>query len=164
MLKLTSKFPFFKVEKFSYEKIVMNDHENTEKQKEMIKFVTGILSVNQIPINKIRFVFMPSFLYDIDKDKINPVYQIMMPNLVNKGRKKRLILEIGKPENSFTIKINEYVDIDDYETIKPIVKSSKKGMVMYINEIDFQGVVGACNLDVCIDDHNQLLENYEYNS
>ena len=157
MLKLTSKFPFFKVEKFSYEKIVMNDHENTEKQKEMIKFVTGILSVNQIPINKIRFVFMPSFLYDIDKDKINPVYQIMMPK--NEGRKKRPILEIDKPKNSFTVRINKYVDIDDYETIKPVVMSSKKGVVMYIDEINFEGVVGACNLDACIDDHNQLLEN-----
>jgi len=163
MLKLTSKFPFFKIEKFGYERIVMNDHENTEKQKEMIKFVTGILSVNQIPINKIRFVFTPSFLYDINNDKINPVYQIMIPNKLG-GRTKKPIVEIGKPENSITIKFCEYVDIDDYETIKPVVKASKKGVVMYIDEINFQGIVGACNLDTSIAFHYQLLENFEYNS
>jgi len=163
MLKLISKFPFFKFEKSGYEKIVMNDHELTDHQKEQIKFIKGILSVNQIPTNKIRFVFTPSFLYDIDNNKINPVFTIMMPEKLG-GRRKKPILEIGKPANSIKIKFSDYVDIDDYEVIKPVVKASKKGVVMYIDEHNFEGVVGAVNLDISIAHYNQFLENFEYNT
>lgn len=155
MIKFISKFPYFKIEKSGYERIVMNDHERTDHQKEMIKFVKGILSVNQIPTNKIRFVFTPSFLYDIDNDKINPVFTIMMPKKFG-GRKKRPIVEIGKPENSINIKFREYIDIDDVDIIKPVVKASKKGIVIYIDERTFDGMVGAVNLDICIAEHNQL--------
>jgi len=163
MFKLIPKFPFFKIKKVGYKEIIMNDDVLTEHQKEMIKFVKGILSINQIPTNKIRFVFVPTFLYDIDNDKINPVFTIMIPKKLG-WRKKKPILEIGKPKNTIPIKFIEYVDIDDYERIKPVVKASKKGVVMYINEQTFHGIVGACNLDATIEYHNQISENYEYNS
>lgn len=163
MISFISKFPYFKIEKSGYERIVMNDHERTDHQKEMIKFVKGILSVNQIPTNKIRFVFTPSFLYDIDNDKINPVFTIMMPKNFG-GRKKRPIVEIGKPENSIKISFSDYVDIDDTDIIKPVVKASKKGVVMYIDELTFNGIVGAVNLDACIAEYNRLQENLNYNT
>jgi hypothetical protein len=163
MLKLISKFPFLKVEKSGYERIVMNDHENTEKQMKLIKSVKETLSLNQIPTHKIRFIFVPSFLYDIDNDKINPVFVIMMPKKLG-NKKKKPIIEINKPQNSIKISIMEYVNIDDHEIIKPLVKSSKRGVVMYLDEIDFQGVVGAVNLDISIAQHNQTLENFKYNT
>jgi len=163
MLKFISKFPFLKIEKAGYERIVMNDGERTDHQKEMIKHVKEILSVNQIPTNKIRFVFVPVFLYDIDNDEINPVFTILMPK--NLGwRNKKPIVEIGKPENTIRIKFNDYVDIDDYNLIKPVVKASKKGVVIYIDEFNFNGIVGAINLDISIAHYNQFLENFEYNS
>ena len=160
MLKFISKFPFFKIEKSGYIKVTVNNKKLTDHQKEMIKFITGILSINQIPINKIRFVFTPTFLYDIDNNSINPIFQIMIPNYPL--RKHKPIIEIDKPVNSTTIKFVDYINIDDHQIIKPIVKASKKGVVMYINESNFDGIVGACNLDVCIAHHNQFLENFEY--
>ena len=163
MIKLISKFPFFKIEDSGYERIVMNDHSPTDKQIELIKSVKETLSMNQIPINKIRFVFTPSFLYDVDNNKINPVFTIMMPKKLG-WRKRKPIIEVDKPANSFTVRFCEYVDIDDAETIKPVVKSSKKGVVFFIDEKNFEGVVGACNLDASIAFHQQLIENFEYNS
>jgi len=162
MIKLISKFPFIKFEKSGYITVSVNGKELTDHQKEMIKFVRGILSVNQIPINKIRFVFAPTFLYDIDKNEINPVFQLMIPKYP--FRRKKGIIEIGKPLNTISIKFSDFVNIDDDEIIKPVVKASKKGVVMYIDEATFNGIVGACNLDTCIKHYNQTLENFEYNT
>ena len=57
MIKFTSKFPYISIVKGSYETIIMNNNELTPKQRELIDFIDGILSVNSIPSNKIRYVF-----------------------------------------------------------------------------------------------------------
>jgi len=164
MFKFISKFPFFKIEDNGYERIVIEERPKTKRQSDLVKKVKAVLSESRIPLNKIRFIFEPTFLYDIDANKINPVYTIMMPK--NPGRKKKPIIEVDKPANCFTIKFSEFVDIDDAETIKPVVMSSKRGVVMYIDEknFNFNYSVGAVNLDASIAFHQQILENFEYNS
>jgi len=161
MFKLISKFPFFKTEDNGYERIVIKDRPKTKRQSDLVKKVKAVLRESRIPTNKIRFVFEPTFLYDIDANEINPVYTVMMPR-----RKKKPIIEVDKPANSFVIKFCEFIDIDDDETIKPVVMSSKKGVVMYIDEknFNFDYNVGAVNLDASIAFHQQILENFEYNS
>lgn len=151
MIKLISKFPFIDFIKGSYQTIVMNDNYLTSKQRELIKFINGILSVDNISINKIRYVFTSSFLYDIDNNKINPVYQVMKP--INFGRKKKPDIEIGKPENSITITFEEFVNIDDFEIIKMFMNLNKKGVVMYINENDFHRFVGIIGLNVNVENN-----------
>lgn len=146
MIKFISKFPYISIVKGSYETIVMNDNELTQKQRELINFIDGILSVDSIPTNKIRYVFNHSFLYDIDNNKINPVYQIR--RAVNFGKKK-LDIEIGKPENSHNINIIEYIDIDDIN--KETVKSSKRGIVLFVEEYQFYGNVGIVDLDFIVE-------------
>jgi len=150
MIKFISKFPFISIVKSKYEIIVMNDNEFTSKQKEIIKFINGNLSVDNIPINKIRYVFNHTFLYDINNNEINPVYQIMKP--INFGWKKKPCLEIGKPENSIQINFVKYIDIDDIT--KQMVMISKKGIVLYVEEYQFYGEVGIVNLDFLIKDNS----------
>ena len=161
MFKFISKFPFFKSRDDGYVKIVIKDRPKTKRQSDLVKKAKAVLSESRIPLNKIRFIFEPTFLYDIDANEINPVYSIMMPK-----RKRKPIIEIDKPANSFTVKFCEFVDIDDAETIKPVVMSSKKGVVMYIDEKNFHldYRVGAVNLDATIAFHQQISENFEYNS
>lgn len=151
MIKFTSKFPYISIVKGSYLTIVMNNDELTPKQRELIDFIDGILSINSIPSNKIRYVFNRSFLYDIDNNKINPTYQVMRP--INFGRKKKPDIEIGKPENTINITIGEHIDIDDFEIIKFFIKQNKKGVVIYINENDFHGIVGIIGLNSSIEDN-----------
>jgi len=159
MITLISKFPFFKIKKNKYNEIIINDNFRTEKQKELIKFIKGILSVDQVPINKIRFVFAPLFFYDIGNDKVNPIFQILLPEKYN-SKKDRPIIEIGKSEKTIPIRFSEYVDIDD-NLIKLVLKHSKKGIVMYINENYFNGTVGIVNIDTVIEYYNQTIEDYE---
>lgn len=149
MIKFTSKFPYITIVKGGYLNITMNNDELTQKQKDLIKFINGILSVDNVPINKIRYVFNYTFLYDIDNNVINPKYQVMKPT--NLGWKKKPCIEIGKPENSIQINFVKYIDIDDIT--KQMVMISKRGVVLYVDEYQFDGEVGIINLDFLIKDN-----------
>jgi len=117
-----------------YEKYVMGGDKNLDWQKVLIAENRKLLSENQVPINKIRFVFQPVFQYDIDKNEINPEYVIMLP--VNENQlfnKKAPVIEIKKPKNLINVSVQSYRMSDNYEFLKQLVKKSKRGVVIYVS-------------------------------
>jgi hypothetical protein len=124
-----SKFPFienrvvFKPE--DYTTIIVNGKPLTTAQRETIRIAKNVLSREQIPLNKIRFVFDRTFEYDVDTDTVNPKYKRLVPKIQSK---KIHPIEIGKPENIMEIHLGLY----DFDYIKDVVKSSKMGVVMML--------------------------------
>lgn len=106
--------------------------------EELVKKNRNLLSDHGINLNKIRFVYVPVFSYDTDKNIINPNFVVMLPS-----KKNAPIIEIGKPSNVVKVSINSHSVMDNYEFIKHLVKKTKKGIVIYIkkmdNAIDFEG-------------------------
>ena len=103
--------------------------------KLLIKKNRDLLSFNGINLNKVRFVFTPTFQYDLDADIINPNYVLLVP--VGKNglfKKTPPIIEINKPQNIATVTVNNYKFEDNYAFIKELTKKSKRGVVIYIIE------------------------------
>jgi len=124
--------------KVVYEKhTIGNNGVAPDSHKELIKANKQLLLDNQVPINKIRFVFQPTFTYDVNNNIINPKYDIMLPINGNTGlhAKDHPIIEINKP-NIKMIRVNSYDVDDNYEFIKNLIKKSKLGVViMLANEV-----------------------------
>jgi hypothetical protein len=159
MLQLIRKFPFFKIVEVqtppNFDTVIVNGEELTEVEKKQIKNAKDLFTRNEIPINKVRFVFDFTFTYDVDKDIVNPKYTVLVPRKKKKGNHS---LEIGVPENLMTIEVGVYqTDYDDYNNIRSIIKSTKKGVVIKLNHIDqFSGLdhdILMANLDGAIEFH-----------
>ena len=141
---LISKFPYIRFKKTSifegktiYEKrSVGNDGELLDWQKELITKNRNLLLDNQVPINKIRFVFQPSFEYDVDKNVINPIYDVMIPidGETGKVKKEHPEISIGRPHNLICVPLFTHKVENNYDFIKHMVKNTKRGIVIFIIE------------------------------
>jgi len=135
----TSKFPFLKFKKrdtpYEYVRVPTNSTILTEREKVLIRKNKELLSLNQIPLNKIRFVFKSTFTYDVDNNIINPHYETFLP-LRKDGSgvvdSNAPIIEINKPKNLLKINVDTYKTDDSYALIKQMVKKSKKGVVIFL--------------------------------
>jgi hypothetical protein len=91
--------------------------------------------LNQVPLDKIRFVFNPCFTYDADKNIVNPKYEIFIP-LRKDGSglfdNKAPVIEFNKPEKLMMVSVSNYKVDDNYDFIKQMVKKSKRGVVIFI--------------------------------
>lgn len=117
-----------------YQKQTVGGHKQGLKEKKLIKENQNFLREHGVPINKVRFVFQPCFEYDVDKNIINPVYQVMLPTDKNTGLfiNDEPLIEIGKPLNVMAISVGSYKMDDNYEYLKSILKNSKRGIVIMI--------------------------------
>ena len=83
LLLFTKKFPFLKFRKRyspnEYHKVSVNELNSDEKLKKLLAENKELLLLNQVPLDKIRFTFQPTFTYDIDNNVINPNYIILLP-------------------------------------------------------------------------------------
>lgn len=136
-------FPYIQIKEVSifegrtiYEKHSFgNDGEITaDWQKDLINKNRQLLLDNQVPINKIRFVFQPSFEYDVDKNIINPKYDTMIPIDGGTGKVKmgQPEINIGRPENLIYVPVITYKVDDNYAFIKHMVKKTKRGIAIFI--------------------------------
>lgn len=136
------RYPYVKIEKFrpfkkniTYKPFDMGGDSmiNDEILRELVKRNKALLLDNQVPIGKIRFVFQPSFTYDVDRDVVNPKYQVMLP-IDEKGLfvKDAAVIEVGKPENVIRVNVRSYRTDDNYEYLKSLLKYSKRGLAIYI--------------------------------
>lgn len=91
---------------------------------------------NNVPINKIRFVFQPTFNYDIDNDIINPKYDVLLPINGNTGLfcSNEPEITINCPKNMMMISVDSYRFDDNYKFLKNVVKNTKKGIVIYVSD------------------------------
>ena len=159
MLQIIRKFPFFKIVEVqtppNFDTVIVNGEELTEVEKKQIKNAKELFTRNEIPINKVRFVFNFTFTYDVDKDIVNPKYTVLVPR---KKKKNNHAIEIDMPENLMTIEMGVYqTDYDDYNNVRSIIKNTKKGVVIKLNHIDqFSGIdhdILMANLDKAIEFH-----------
>lgn len=111
--------------------------DNSDDFRELIKKNRNLLSDNGVNLNKIRFIFQPTFTYDIDRDCVNPQYSVYLP-LRNDDSglfdKHAPLLELGKPANLVTGTVNNYKFEDNYAFIKELTKKTKRGIAIYIIE------------------------------
>lgn len=163
MLQIIRKFPFFKIVEVqtppNFDTVIVNGEELTEVEKKQIKAAKDLFTRNEIPINKVRFMFDFKFTYDVDKNTVNPKYTMLVPRKKKKGNH---ILEINVPENLMTIEVGVYqTDYDDFENVRNIIKNSKKGVVIKLNHNEqFSGLehdILMANLDGAIDFHKKSL-------
>jgi hypothetical protein len=117
-----------------YEKYTFGAVELTDHQKSLVKLNRRVLLDNHVPINKVRFVFSPTFNYDVDKDVINPKYDAMLPLNGSTGlfQKKAPVIEIGKPEKLISINVDSYSVFDNYELINDMLNYGKRGVAIFI--------------------------------
>ena len=122
--------------KTMYEKHTMGGHVLDSKHKRLIHDNQNLLLEHQVPINKIRFVFQPTFTYDIDKNVINPVYHAFLPINGNNGlfAKDEPVIEVGKPEHLITVFVGSYKMEDNYAYLKETLKRCKKGVVIMLDD------------------------------
>lgn len=98
---------------------------------ELVKKNKNLLSDHGINLNKVRFVHTPVFMYDTDKNTLNPTFVAMLPS-----KKNAPIVEVGKPKNVFEIKVIEHKVGDNYKFIKYLVDNTKRGVVIYIKRYE----------------------------
>ncbi len=141
-----------------YETFILNTKPMSAKQKELLKRYKRQLIDNKIPLSKIRFVFEPSFSYDMDNDVINPIYKQLLPN-----NKKSPIIEIDAPRRVVKMYVDGYshADIDTYFVLRGNIKKSKLGIVILVSEVDSSDAIYIANLDDAIHYYNLTEENYE---
>lgn len=132
-LEFTSKFPFIRKIKIIYKKCDVGGNDMLKYYESEIKINIKVLLDNRVPINKVRFVILPTFTYDVDNNVINPKYVVMHPTDQYTGivSKNHSIIEIGKPENLITISVRTLSAINNYTLLKEILKKSKRGIVVY---------------------------------
>jgi len=118
----------------TYQRVDIGD-DVSDDFKELEDNNRKLLRLNGVNTNKIRFVFMPTFLYDIDNNIVNPKYLAFFPlRDDNRFDKDAPVIEIGKPKNIVGVSVNSYKVDDNYEFIAELVKKTKKGIVIYIVE------------------------------
>lgn len=120
--------------KIVYERYVMGDKTLTIHQENLVAENKKLLLDNQVPIGKIRFVFSPMFDYDVDKNIINPVYDVMIPVDAKSGKsvKNAPEISVNKPHNLIKIPVETFSVNDNYEFLKTLLKKSKRGLVIFI--------------------------------
>jgi len=138
LLKLFQK----KDEPVKYDTFYQNANLMSKEQKELLKSCRRIFTDNGVPINKIRFVFEQSFVYDIDKNAINPTYKQLVPD-----NKKHPTIEIGVPQNIMTIFLGENRTYNNFELLKNFAKKSKRGIAVLVTDADYNDVIWLANLD-----------------
>jgi len=141
MIKFTSRFPFIEFVKTTtvqgkivYEKHEMGGDTLDARMQTIVSQNKKMLLEHGVPINKVRFVYQPSFTYDIDKNVVNPKYVTMIPinNATGLFVKGEPVIEMGKPENLITINVDSYKTEDNYEFLKQEIKRNKRGIVIFI--------------------------------
>ena len=158
-----------------YEKYTLGTIEITAIQKNLIKKNQNLLLEHGVPIGKIRFVFHPTFTYDVDKNVINPVYHAFFPINGDTGKfaKNEPVIEIGKPDNLMMVTVDNYKFNDNYEQLKIELKSCKRGIVIMITDEIVIGIHGEpieykfsiddeiiryANLDTKVAQHPEIVE------
>jgi hypothetical protein len=146
MFVLTSKFPFVKfVKKVSgdYFTIEVTQKAYSSKEKEIIKLCKNRLLNNGVPINKIRFVLSDVFVYDIDKNLIDPPYKKLVP-----FNSSLPMIEVGKSPNVMTIVLGLNKTYNNYGLLKQAVKNTKRGIVVLATQTDYEVELLMANLDI----------------
>jgi hypothetical protein len=158
-----------------YEKYTLGTTDITAVQQNLIKKNQKLLLDHGVPIGKVRFVFHPTFTYDIDKNVINPVYHAFFPINGDTGlfAKNEPVIEIGKPDKLMMVVVDSYKFIDNYEFLKTELKSSKRGVVIMIADEIVNGIQGepivyrfsvddeiirCANLDAKVAVHPEIVE------
>ena len=156
-LEFSSNFPFIKKKKIRYVKFEVGVVKGYEI---LIKDYRKMLLENQIPINKVRFVFQPTFTYDIDGDVVNPKYTVMLPVDIKTGafNNNYPTIEIGKPKNIMMISVKSYMYQDNFAFLREKIKKTKRGIVMYRPIDTFDNRMRIADLD---EEVSQLMSNIE---
>lgn len=141
-----------------HDPVVIRTHNAPNTTQYLYGECKQLLSENQIPLHKIRFVYEKSFIYDVDNNKINPEFKTIIP-----VKKKHPVIEIGKPENTMEVFLGEYRTINNYETLKELTRKTKKGIAFLVHK-DIEEVMWLANLDDAINHYNQMQANFEYNT
>jgi hypothetical protein len=163
MIKLTfEKFPFIKIipKIVDYVSVIVNEKQLSDEEKRQLKEAKEILSLHQIPLNKVRFVFDVKFTYDVTNNIVNPRYVKLVPK---KKTKYDQSIAIDAPTDLMTILVGTYqTDYDDFKNVREIIRKSKKGVVITLNDLG-TGKIGLdycilmANLDTAIDFHNNVI-------
>ena len=137
-----------------YEKYTLGTTDITAMHKNLIKKNQNLLSDHGVPIGKVRFVFHPTFTYDVDKNVINPVYHAFFPMNGDTGRfaKNEPVIEIGKPDKLIMVVVDNYKFDDNYEQLKMELKSCKRGIAIMINDEIIPTVTGPEIYRFSVDD------------
>ena len=163
MIKLTEKFPFIKIvpKIVDYESVIMNEKVLSDEEKRQIKEAKEILSLHQIPLNKVRFVFDLKFTYDVTNNIVNPRYVKLIPK---KKTKYDQSIDVDAPTDLMTILVGTYqTDYDDFKNVREIIKKSKKGVVIMLDDSGSGNLSGLdynilmANLDAAINFHNNII-------
>lgn len=82
MIKFTTKFPFIKFIKQLtaedyYEAVTLDSNVVSEHNYILVKKCRDLLLENRIPLQKIRLVTDTTIIYDVDKNVINPTYNML---------------------------------------------------------------------------------------
>jgi hypothetical protein len=152
LLLFTKKFPFVKFRKRyspnEYHKVSVNELNSDEKLKKLLAENKELLLLNQVPLDKIRFTFQPTFTYDVDNNVINPKYEIFIP-LREDGSglfdKRVPVIEVNKPNRLVHISVNSYSVSDNYQFIKNKLQNNKRGIVIFLADefvTDFGNING----------------------
>ena len=125
MIKFTfKKFPFIKIipKIVDYESIIVNEKQLSDEEKKQLKEAKEILSLHQIPLNKVRFVFDVKFTYDVTNNIVNPRYVKLVPK---KKTKYDQSIAIDAPTDLMTILVGTYqTDYDDFKNVREIIRKS----------------------------------------
>ena len=160
MIKLTEKFPFIKIvpKIVDYDSVIVNEKRLSDEGKRQIKKAKEILSLHQIPLDKIRFIFDTKFTYDVIKNVVNPRYVKLIPK---KKTKYDQSIDIDAPAELMTIHVGPYqTDYDDFKNVREIIRKSKRGVVIMLDDSGSGNLSGLeynilmANLDSAIKFHN----------
>ena len=164
MIKFTfEKFPFIKIipKIVDYESIIVNEKQLSDEEKRQLKEAKEILSLHQIPLNKVRFVFDIKFTYDVTNNIVNPRYVKLIPK---KKTKYDQSIDVDAPTDLMTILVGTYqTDYDDFKNVREIIRKSKKGVVIMLGDSGSGNLSGLeynilmANLDAAIDFHNNII-------
>ena len=164
MIKFTfKKFPFIKIipKIVDYESIIVNEKQLSDEEKRQLKEAKEILSLHQIPLNKVRFVFDIKFTYDVTNNIVNPRYVKLIPK---KKTKYDQSIDVDAPTDLMTILVGTYqTDYDDFKNVREIIRKSKKGVVIMLGDSGSGNLSGLeynilmANLDAAIDFHNNII-------
>lgn len=164
MIRFTNKFPFISFKR----KLTANDYHapiehgtyvvSNDDYQRLIGISKEQLIENGIPLNKIRFVFEKSFIYDVEKNAINPSFKTMIPI-----KKKHPVIEIGKPEHTILVHLGENRTYDNFLHLKNLAKKSRKGVALLVGD-NYEDVMWTASLDDAIEFYKEGFYNLEYES
>ena len=163
MINFIKKYPFIKIipKIVDYESIIVNEKQLSDEEKRELKEAKEILSLHQIPLNKVRFVFDIKFTYDVTNNIVNPRYVKLIPK---KKTKYDQSIDVDAPTDLMTILVGTYqTDYDDFKNVREIIRKSKKGVVIMLGDSGSGNLSGLeynilmANLDAAIDFHNNII-------